>query len=196
MRATPLHHFASHGDIEGAALYLEHGANIEAEDGEWRSTPLARAAEAGRTRMVEYLLRRGARVNPLGGPPWAKPIAWAKRRGHTEIVELLREYDRTATLPTRTLADYQELANDVVRAYGGDAASLDRIVEYFKAQRPLRWDQPPLDVQVARLRRAVRERLGTETDNGVADTLSLDDAQMLIARDAGFASWDELRRSS
>ncbi len=116
VRATPLHHFASHGDIEGAALYLDHGANIEAEDSEWRSTPLARAAEAGRTRMAEYLLRRGARVNPLGGPPWAKSIAWAERRGHTEIVELLK--------------------------------------------------------------------------------LSLDDAQLLIARDAGFASWAELERDS
>jgi ankyrin repeat protein len=117
VRATPLHHFASHGDIEATALYLDHGANIEAEDGEWRSTPLARAAEAGRTRMVEYLLRRGARVDPIGGPAWATPIAWAERRGHTEIVELLREYSRTATLPTRTLAHYEELANDLVRAY-------------------------------------------------------------------------------
>jgi ankyrin repeat protein len=196
MRATPLHHFASNGDIEGAALYLDHGANIEAEDGEWRSTPLARAAEAGRTRMVEYLLRRGARVDPIGGPPWAKPIAWAERRGHTEIVELLREYARSATLPTRKVADYEALANDFVRAYGGDAASLDRIVEYFRIHRPLRWDRAPLEEQVARLRRAVRERLRTEKDTGADDTLSLDDAQMLIARDAGFASWAELRRES
>ncbi len=170
VRATPLHHFASHGDIEGAALYLDHGANIEAEDGEWRSTPLARAAEAGRTRMAEYLLRRGARVNPLGGPPWAKSIAWAERRGHTEIVELLKEYARTAALPTRTIADYEELANHLVRAYGGDAASLDRIVEYFKVERQLRWDRPPLDVQVDRLRHAVRRRLDTEANEGVAET--------------------------
>src|SRR4029078_10630131 len=85
VRATPLHHFASHGDIEAAALYLDHGPNIGAEEGEWRSTPLARAAEAGRTRMVEYLLRRGARVDPIGGPAWARPIAWAARRGTSEI---------------------------------------------------------------------------------------------------------------
>jgi hypothetical protein len=146
--------------------------------------------------MVEYLLRRGARVNPLGGPPWARPIAWAERRGHTEIVELLKEFARTAALPSRTLADYEELANHLVRAYGGDAASLDRIVEYFKVERPLRWDRPPLDVQVDRLRHAVRRRLDTETDEGVADTLSLEDAQMLIARDAGFVSWAELERDS
>jgi hypothetical protein len=194
VRATPLHNFASHGDIESAAVYLDHGANIEAEDGEWRSTPLARAAEAGRTRMVEYLLRRGARVDPVGGPQWAKPIAWAERRGHSKIVELLREYIATASLRTRTLADYEALATDLVHAYGGDAASLDRIVEYFRIQRPLRWDRPPLDEQVARLRRAVRERLGAGTDGGVAETLSLDDAQTLIARDDGFSSWAELER--
>jgi ankyrin repeat protein len=194
MRMTPLHHFAAHGDIEKAALYLDHGADIEAEDGEWRSTPLARAAEQGQKRTVEYLLRRGAKVNPVGGPTWAKPIAWAERRGHTEVVALLREYERTATLPKRTLAQYEELANELTRAYAGDAASLDRIVDYFRAARQLRWDRPPLDEQVARFRRGVRERLGREPDAGGDDALSLGDAQMLIARTEGFASWDDLRR--
>jgi ankyrin repeat protein len=194
MRSTPLHHFASHGDIENAAFYIDHGADLEAEDGEWRSTPLARAAEQGHKRMVEYLLRRGARVDPIGGPPWAKPIAWAERRGHTAVAALLREYARTATLPKRTLAEYEELANDLVRAYAGDAASLDRIVDYFGVTRQVRWDRPPLDGQVARLRRGVRERLGRESDAGGDDAFSLVDAQTLIARAEGFASWDELRR--
>jgi hypothetical protein len=110
------------------------------------------------------------------------------------MAALLREYARTATLPKRTLAQYEELANDVVRAYTGDAASLDGIVAYFRLQRQMRWDRPPLDEQVARFRRGVRERLGRESDAGGDDALSLVDAQTLIARAEGFASWDELRR--
>src|ERR1051325_5546976 len=42
-RRTPLHHFAAHGDIEKAAIYLDHGADLEAQDGEQCSTPLASA---------------------------------------------------------------------------------------------------------------------------------------------------------
>jgi RNA polymerase sigma factor (sigma-70 family) len=195
MRMTPLHHFAAHGDIEKAALYLDHGADIEAEDGEWRSTPLARAAEQGQKRMVEYLLRRGARVDPVGGPPWAKPIAWAERRGHTAVAAVLRDYAKTATLPVRTLAEYEQLVDDLVRAYAGDAASLDRIVEYFRIQRPLRWDRPPMEEQVSRFRRAVRARLD-QPDVNVEASLSLDDARTLIARSEGFTDWADLESRS
>jgi RNA polymerase sigma factor (sigma-70 family) len=194
-RLTPLHRFAADGDIEKAALYLDHGANIEAEDGEWRSTPLGRAAEQGRRRMVEYLLRRGARVDPLGGPAWAKPIAWAERRGHTDIVALLQNYVKTTTLPSRTLADYEQLADDLVRAYAGDSASLDRIVEYFRVQREVRWDRPPLEEQVRRVRRGVRQRLD-QPERADEATLSFEDARTLIARSEGFVSWAELSQQS
>jgi hypothetical protein len=97
-------------------------------------------------------------------------------------------------LPKRTLSQYEELANDLVRAYAGDAASLDRIVDYLRVARQVRWDRPAPDEQVARLRRGVRERLGRESVADGDDALSLVDAQTLIARAEGSASWDELRR--
>ena len=86
---TPLHHFAGRGDLEAAALFLDHGADIHARDDEDRSTPLAFAARQGKLDMVKLLLERGAKPDLPDDPPWATPLAWATRRGHQEIVRLL-----------------------------------------------------------------------------------------------------------
>lgn len=93
LRATPLHHFARKGDVEKAALFIDHGADLHARDEDICSTPLAWAAKFGQIRMVEFLLKRGARLNLPDDPPWATPLAWATRRGHHEIVELLKQYE-------------------------------------------------------------------------------------------------------
>ncbi len=86
---TPLHHFAGKGELENAALFLDHGADLHARDEDIRSTPLGWAAKAGKEVMVELLLARGARRTLPDDPPWATPLAWASRRGHSRIVELL-----------------------------------------------------------------------------------------------------------
>jgi ankyrin repeat protein len=93
MRITPLHHFAMRGDIENAALYLDHGADIDARDEDLCSTPLGWAAKSGQTAMVEFLLKRGAKRTLPDDPPWATPLAWATRRGHREVVEILKNGD-------------------------------------------------------------------------------------------------------
>jgi ankyrin repeat protein len=93
--ATPLHQFARKGDVENAALFLDHGARLDARDEDICSTPLGWAAKYGQTRMVELLLRRGAKTNLPDDPPWATPLAWATRRGHSETAELLREQGAT-----------------------------------------------------------------------------------------------------
>ncbi len=89
---TPLHHFARTGDLEKAALFIEHGADLHARDEDICSTPLGWAAKYGRGHMVEFLLKRGAKPNLPDDPPWATPLAWATRRGHTEIVEFLMRH--------------------------------------------------------------------------------------------------------
>ena len=86
---TPLHHFAMKGDIVRAAMYLDHGADLNARDEDISSTPLAWAAKFGKAEMVSYLLGRGAARQLPDDPEWATPIAWAKRRGHQDVVELL-----------------------------------------------------------------------------------------------------------
>jgi RNA polymerase sigma factor (sigma-70 family) len=96
---TPLHRFAKSGDVENAAIFIDHGADLHARDEDIRSTPLGWAAKFGKIRMVELLLRRGAKLNLPDDPPWATPLAWATRRGHSQIVELLKKYEKEGALP-------------------------------------------------------------------------------------------------
>jgi len=96
---TRLHEFAEKGNVQKAAFFIEHGADLNARDEDLCSTPLAWAAKFGKKNMVEFLLRKGAKPNLPDDPPWATPLAWATRRGHQEIVDLLNEFDRTGSLP-------------------------------------------------------------------------------------------------
>jgi ankyrin repeat protein len=89
LEVTPLHHFAGTGDIDNAAVYLDHGADLHARDEDLRSTPLGWAAKFGRMEMAAFLLGRGAKPSLPGDPPWATPLAWATSRGHQGIVDLL-----------------------------------------------------------------------------------------------------------
>jgi ankyrin repeat protein len=193
LRITPLHEFAGHGQVEDAALFLDHGADLHARDEEWRSTPLAWAAREGHTRMVEFLLRRGALPSLPDDPPWATPKAWAERRGHEPIVRLLEECERSGLLPPRRVERYDAHARDLVDAYRGDPAALQGIIEYFRAERAFTWDRPPHDVQVSRLRKAALDRLGDRRSVETTDaSLAPDDARWLIARAEGFEQWEDL----
>jgi ankyrin repeat protein len=89
-RFTLLHDMAFTGDAEKTALLLDHGADIDAIDGEYNSTPLGYAARWGRREIVTLLLERGADPNKAGAP-WASPLSWAQKKGHAEIAaDLLR----------------------------------------------------------------------------------------------------------
>jgi hypothetical protein len=88
-RFTLLHHMAAAGELGKARLLLDHGADVDAIDDEYRSTPLGVAARRGQREMVKLLLERGA--DPSGaGAPWATPLAWAEQKGHAEIADMLR----------------------------------------------------------------------------------------------------------
>ena len=86
---TPLHKLARQGNLAMTALFLDHGAHIDARDEDLRSTPLAFAAHAGQRQMVEFLLARGASKILPDDEPWSTPLAWATRRGHHDIAALL-----------------------------------------------------------------------------------------------------------
>jgi hypothetical protein len=191
---TPLHRFAERGDIESAAIFVDHGANLHARDEDIRSTPLGWAAKFGRTLVVEFLLRRGAKPALPDDPPWATPLAWAISRGHVDIVRVLTEYQKSGALPVRGPEQYANLAKDLVDAYqSGDDDALRRVVGHFQIQRPMNWDRAAKPVRLDRFRRYVRDRLGrrgaVQAETG---TLALADAQVLIARSHGFESWLQL----
>jgi ankyrin repeat protein len=75
---------ARRGELTKARLLLDHGAEIDAVDDEFRSTPLGFAARWGQRGMVRLLLDRGA-DRRLAGAEWAGPAAWARRKGHGAI---------------------------------------------------------------------------------------------------------------
>jgi ankyrin repeat protein len=95
LRITPLHHLARQGDLEKAAIFIAHGADLHARDEDICSTPLGWAAKFGKLSMVEFLLEHGAKPNLDEEPSdlaWATPLAWATRRGHAAIIDLLKRY--------------------------------------------------------------------------------------------------------
>ena len=87
-RLTLLHHMAAEGEVGKARLLVDHGAEIDAIDEEYRSTPLGLAARRGQRATVTLLLERGADPN-LAAAPWATPLAWASKKGHDDLARTL-----------------------------------------------------------------------------------------------------------
>jgi ankyrin repeat protein len=87
-QVTLLHDMAQSGDIAKARLLLDHGADIDAIDDEYRTTPLGMAARWGQREMVAFLLERGADPN-RSGAEWSVPLTWAQKKGHATIANAL-----------------------------------------------------------------------------------------------------------
>ena len=84
-------HFAAYvGNVEGAQVLLDHGANKDAiaADG---YTPLMTAISEGQTEVVQLLLERGAAVD-VRTRDERFPLFLAARNGHAEIVKLLLKH--------------------------------------------------------------------------------------------------------
>jgi ankyrin repeat protein len=86
---TPLHAAAEVGNLECAALLLEHGADINAVANDYSGpfTPVVQAIRCRQAEMVRFLLEKGADLNVAGGPetalhPFCRPAG-------LEMVELL-----------------------------------------------------------------------------------------------------------
>jgi ankyrin repeat protein len=86
---TLLHDMAHTGDVSKARLLIEHGAEINRIDDEYRSTPLGYAARWGHVEVVKLLLDCGADPDKSGAS-WATPLAWARKKNHDEIENLLQ----------------------------------------------------------------------------------------------------------
>jgi hypothetical protein len=190
---TPLHRFAQRGDIEKAAVFLAHGADLHARDEEYCTTPLGYAVLARKLRMVEFLLRRGAKVCLPDDLEWASPIALAAIRGHDEILRMLKAYEATGEATPYDLKSMESLVNDIVVAYQyGEADAFLRVIDHFSIRRQIAWDRPDTATRVSRLRRFVLHRLAAAKRLVESETLGVSEAQLLVARSYGFGSWREL----
>jgi ankyrin repeat protein len=179
---TPLHEFARRGDVENAAFFLDHGADLHARDEDLQSSPLGWAAKFGQLEMVELLLRRGARTRLPDDPSWAVPLAWAERREHREIADVLRHHERWGVLPPRLPRDhYESLAADLVEAVTTDAPDATRrIATDFRL---------PLSVSARDLRDHL-DRRGIPVPE--SRSISPAHAREVVARLHGYADWAEL----
>jgi hypothetical protein len=193
----PLHRFAQQGDLEKVAIFLEHGANLHVRDEEFCTTPLGYAAASGKLRMVEFLLKRGAKLSLPDDFAWATPLALATHKGHEEIVRFIKTFESTGALPQYRLEAMKSLAADLVAACrSGESDSFQRIVDHFYIRRRMTWDRPEPVIRASRMRRFAVELLPPRKSQAVNDEIELADAQLLIARSYGFASWRQLEASS
>ena len=87
---TLLHDMAHTGDVAKARLLIQHGADVNFVDDEYRSTPLGYAARWGHGAMVTLLLNSGADPNKSGAA-WSIPLAWARKKNHVEVEKILYE---------------------------------------------------------------------------------------------------------
>ena len=88
----PLHHMGRRGEVDGARLFIEFGADPGQIDEEYRTTPLGWAARCGQSGYAQFLLERFPEWkihHPPEMPEWSQPMQWARRRNHAEIIKLL-----------------------------------------------------------------------------------------------------------
>ena len=90
---TLLHDMAHTGDLAKARLLIEHRADINRVDDEYRSTPLGYAARWGHVEMVKLLLDCGADPDKAGAA-WSTPLAWARKKNHAEVELALQNRER------------------------------------------------------------------------------------------------------
>jgi hypothetical protein len=105
-------------------------------------------------------------------------FALAREYGFENWAELVHHVAATQLAEDR-LGQFEQLAEDFVAAYQGDAEALDRLNDIF-----------PRSFTPDQLRELVRQRAGA-LSGGTAD-FALADAHLLIARQHGFESWAQL----
>ncbi|KAJ7847783.1 hypothetical protein B0H13DRAFT_2405537 [Mycena leptocephala] len=79
-----------YGHLRMVQLLVEHGANVNAQGGNYRSA-LQAASDWGHINIVQLLIEHGANVNAQGGH-FGNALQVASYRGHIDIVQLLIEH--------------------------------------------------------------------------------------------------------
>lgn len=118
------------------------------------------------------------------GTPILREVQYALAReyGFDNWKELKAAVQQVAR--SRTISAHEQAARDYVDAYGGDAAALDRLNRHYG--RSFSFDD--LNAEIWRRDYAYRQRSFRLPEN----YFPIEEAQTIIAQDAGFGSWEKL----
>jgi ankyrin repeat protein len=87
---TPVMAAVMRGDTESLKRFLDAGADVNVQGGDFGRTALLMAATTGREDVVQLLLNKGA--NPSARDHGGNtPLGWARKRGETSVVKLLEK---------------------------------------------------------------------------------------------------------
>jgi ankyrin repeat protein len=116
----------------------------------------------------------------------------ANNSGFDNWAAFLKSVAVSAQLPrpesrAHTAEDYQRAAQDFVAAYERDAAALQRLNEHYRRS----FSFEDVRAEIWRRLYAFRER----AFKGPKNYLRLDEAQGMVAQDAGFGSWEALMQA-
>lgn len=114
--------------------------------------------------------------------------ALAREYGHRNWKDLKQALDQRASPALRTAEEYQRAAQDFVSAYEGDSSALERLNHHY--HRSFSFED--MRAEIWRRVYAFRQRAFREPKN----YLKIDEAQTVIAQDAGFGSWEALIRAA
>lgn len=94
--STPLHCAAWKGHPEVAALLLDFGADIHANNNNdhWGDTPLHAAAHGNQRAVAEILIARGADINAVNASG-RKPLEETEAHRATAVANLLKKHGAT-----------------------------------------------------------------------------------------------------
>lgn len=113
--------------------------------------------------------------------------SWVALKQALEALAAGDQLQESATPPEaqpRTAEEYERAAQDFVDAYEGDAAALQRLNEHYGRS----FSFGDLKAEIWRRVYAFRQRSSRVPKN----YLQLEEAQIVLAQDAGFSSWDAL----
>lgn len=108
--------------------------------------------------------------------------ALAREHGFENWKELKAAVQKAAT--ARTAEAYEQAARDFVEAYKGDEGALERLNQHFERSFTL----ADLKAEIWRRDYAYRQRSSRVPEN----FFPIEEAQIIIAQDAGFGSWRQL----
>ncbi len=156
----------------------------------WQTTPLFQLPEDDHKALeiAKLFLEHGADPTFRSKNDGSTAAEVARKRGMREVAALLELPATGGAKTARTAEEYQRVAQDFVNAYEGDAAALQRLNQHYG--RSFTFED--LWAEIWRRVYAFRQRSSRVPKN----YLQLEEAQTVIAQDAGFGNWTALMQAA